>query len=87
MQRDSKKITGFMKNFLEYLLKLIANIPDELVVEETKLSDTNYLYLIKAAQEDIPRIIGKQGKVIQSVRNIAKIYAIKKGIKIQINIA
>lgn len=75
-----------MKEFLNYLLKLIVIHEDEVMVEETAISENNFIYNIKANQEDIPKIIGKQGKIIQSVRNIAKIMAIKKGIKIQINI-
>jgi hypothetical protein len=76
-----------MKDFLKYLLSLIVNYPDEVGIEENQASENSFVYLIKANQEDIGKIIGKQGKIIAAIRNVAKVLAIKENKQIRIEIA
>lgn len=75
-----------MKQILEYILTLIIQKPEDLVVTETKLDDLNIQYLITANKEDVGKIIGKQGKIIQAIRNISKIWAIKNNKQIRIDV-
>lgn len=72
-----------MKEFLEYILKEIAAKPENIEVEEI---DENgfYTYKIRANEEDMGVIIGKEGRTIRSIRNMAKAKAIKDNIRIQI---
>ena len=76
-----------MKQILEYILTLIILKPEDLVVTETKVDDLNIQYLITANKEDVGKIIGKQGKIIQAIRNIAKIWAIKNNKQIRIDVS
>ena len=74
-----------MKELVEYILKNIANHPDDISVsEETK--ENSVAIKIKCNKEDIPRIIGKEGKVIRSIRNIAKIAARKNNLWLNLQI-
>ena len=75
-----------MKQILEYILTLIIQKPEDLVVTETKLDEVNIQYLITANKEDVGKIIGKQGKIIQAIRNISKIWAIKNNKQIRIDV-
>lgn len=75
-----------MKQILEYILTLIIQKPEDLVITETKLDDLNIQYLITANKEDVGKIIGKQGKIIQAIRNISKIWAIKNNKQIRIDV-
>ena len=43
--------------------------------------------IITVAQEDMGKIIGKEGKVIRSIRNIMKIKAMKLDKRIKISLA
>lgn len=72
-----------MKEFIEYLLKQIVSTPAQIVVTETQV-DGNFVYTIKAATEDLGTIIGKEGRNINSLRNMAKVKAIKDNIRIKI---
>lgn len=76
-----------MKDFLQYLLTLIVNYPDEVSIEENPIAENSYVYLIKANKEDIGKIIGKQGKIIAAIRNVAKVLAIKENKQIRVEIA
>lgn len=75
-----------MKQFLEDLLKLIVDHPDKVVIEEQALENNSFQYNINAQQEDIGKIIGKDGKIIQAIRSVAKILAVKENIHIRIQI-
>ena len=72
-----------MKEFIEYLLKEISNKPEDAIVEEFEENGT-YVYQIHVAEEDMGVVIGKEGKNIKALRNLAKAKAIKDNIRIQI---
>jgi hypothetical protein len=75
-----------MKNLLEFLLIHLVNHPEDVVVEETQL-DTHFEYTLHVNQEDMGRIIGKQGSVIDAIRKIARVRAMKENIRISVNVA
>jgi len=79
-----------MKDFIEFLVKNIVGQPDEIVIEEMVLETDDgrksISYIISVAQEDMALLIGKGGQTIRSVRNIAKIKAIKDGVYVDISI-
>lgn len=79
--------TKIMKEFLEYLLSLLVEKKKDLVVEEIPLEENSFQYNIKAAPEDIGKIIGKDGKIIQAVRQISKILAVKMKLRVRIQLA
>lgn len=74
-----------MKNLLEYILIHLVEFPEEVVIDEETIDGT-YTYIIKVNDKDIGRVIGKNGSVIKSIRNIAKIRAIKEGIRARIEV-
>lgn len=69
-----------MKQLIEYIVSNIVNHPESVVVTEEKTDDKDTTkYLIQVDPEDVGRVIGKQGKVIKSIRQIIRIAAIQKG--------
>jgi len=75
-----------MKNLIEYILILLVEHPEDVKVIESE-DDRGAVYTIHVNKEDIGRVIGKGGSVIQSIRNIGKIRAVKEGIHAYINLA
>ena len=67
-----------MKDFLEYIVKKLADNPDKVAVEETTTENQN-IYTLKIDKSDMGKIIGKEGKIISSIRNLAKVAALKEG--------
>ncbi|HOX95896.1 MAG TPA: KH domain-containing protein [Candidatus Woesebacteria bacterium] len=69
-----------MKQLIEYIVSNIVNHPESVVISEEQTEDKEATkYLIKVDPEDVGRVIGKQGKVIKSIRQIVRIAAIQKG--------
>lgn len=69
-----------MKQLIEYIVSNIVNHPENVVVTQEITDDKDLTkYLIKVDPEDVGRVIGKQGKVIKSLRQIIRIASIQKG--------
>lgn len=66
-----------MKNLTHYLLSFLVTKPEEMTIEETE-SDYGTILTIKVDQEDMGRVIGKQGKIIRALRDVVKILAVKQ---------
>ena len=72
-----------MKEFLEFLVKQITSKPEEVEITESREDDT-FIYHIKVSEDDMGIVIGKEGKTIKSLRNLAKAKAIRDNIRIQV---
>ncbi len=76
-----------MKQLIEYIVSNIVNHPESVVVTDTPSEDGSFTkYLIQVDPEDIGRVIGKQGKVIKSIRQIVRIAAIQKGTRAMVDL-
>lgn len=73
-----------MQELLEYMLEKTIGNPDIKVASEE--TDGNVVLTIHAPQEEIGRIIGKGGKVINAMKQIVKIQAIKENKRVEINV-
>ena len=74
-----------MKEFVEYIVKAIVNDPDAVVVTEIPDEDGITLKL-EVAEEDKGRVIGKQGRVVQAMRTLLRVMAIRQGTRVQLDI-
>ncbi len=76
-----------MKDLLVYILNNLVDNPDQVQVEESV--DENGLVTLNAtvASEDMGKVIGKAGKVINAIRQVVRIRAIKEGKRVTINVA
>ena len=75
-----------MKDTLHFIVSSIVDNPDEVSIDE-QLEDNITNLTITVNPSDIGKVIGKEGKVIRSIRNIMKIKAIKLDQRINITIA
>lgn len=75
-----------MKDTLSKIISSIVENPDAVVVKEEE-QDGVINFIVTVAKEDMGKIIGKNGKVIKSIRNVMKIPAIKNNKKIYISLS
>ena len=74
-----------MKNLIEFILIHLVDHPEDVVIDETK-GEQETTYLIHVHSEDIGRVIGKGGSVIQAIRQIARVRATKEGERVRIDV-
>ncbi len=65
-----------MKELLEYIVKQIVSKPEEVEVSETT-SGNNVDLVVKVAEDDLGAVIGKSGKVANSIRSVVRTSAKK----------
>ncbi|MBI4035099.1 MAG: KH domain-containing protein [Candidatus Chisholmbacteria bacterium] len=75
-----------MKPLLEHLLKSIADHPDAVTVSEQQDSTGTVVLNASVHPEDMGRVIGKQGRIINAIRTLVKVKALKAGQRVLINL-
>jgi predicted RNA-binding protein YlqC (UPF0109 family) len=74
-----------MKDLLLYIAKNMVDNPDEVSVTEVTRGDSLVLEL-RVAQEDMGRVIGRQGRTSRDIRSIIKAAAMKGRQKVIVEI-
>lgn len=75
-----------MKDTLHYIVTSIVDDPESVKIDENE-ADGIINLVITVAKEDMGKVIGKEGKVIRSIRNIMKIKAMKQNVRINVTLA
>lgn len=74
-----------MKELLETIAKSLVDYPEYIEVKEIVKDDAIILEL-KVAEEDMGKVIGKQGRIAKAIRNVVKAAAMKKNKKVVVDI-
>ena len=72
-----------MKQTLEAIIRNIVENQDAVSIEENE-EEGRITYKVKVSAEDMGRVIGKQGKVANSIRIVIKALAAKEKKKVTI---
>ncbi len=59
-----------MKELIEFIAKSLVENPEAVVISEEEAEDGSILVKLAAAQEDMGRIIGKQGRTAKAMRTL-----------------
>ena len=76
-----------MKEFVEYLVRRLVKYPDEVSVDVRPDGEDGETIYVKVAESDVGKVIGRQGKIIMSMRTLVKAAATKQGKKYSVEIA
>ena len=68
-----------MKELVEYIAKSIASKPDDVRVTEEEEEEGRVILRLEVADEDKGKVIGRQGRVAQSIRMLLRVAAVKRG--------
>ena len=66
-----------MKEILESIIKNLVSTPEAVQINEMQ-GQTAIVYEVKVAEEDMGKVIGRQGRVAQAIRTIVKAIASKE---------
>ncbi len=74
-----------MKELLEFIAKSMVTNPDAIEVKETEKENVVVLEL-HVAQEDMGKVIGKQGRIAKAIRTVVKAAASRESKKVVVEI-
>lgn len=66
-----------MKEFIKYLVQAVVDLPDEVRVDEEP-GEIATTYKVHVAPSDLGKAIGKQGRIANAMRVLAKASAMKE---------
>jgi len=73
-----------MLDLVKYLVTTIVDHQDKVEVVETIDETQTHILTINVDPEDMGKVIGKGGKIINSIRELAKVKAIKQGLRVRV---
>ena len=75
-----------MRELVEYIAKSLASHPEDVNVTEDGDEDGRITLRLQVAPDDKGKIIGRQGRVAQSIRVLMRVAAVKQGVKANLEI-
>lgn len=73
------------KALVEYIVKALVDYPDEVNVREVS-GESSIVLELTVAEEDAGRVIGRSGRVINSIRTIVQSLAAKDGKRVTLEV-
>ena len=59
-----------MRDLVEYLAKALVDRPDDVTVEEFEEDDGTVVFELTVAEDDVGKIIGRQGRTVKALRSL-----------------
>lgn len=73
-----------MKEILELIIKNLVEKQDEVSITENT-NAKSVCYEVRVAEDEMGKVIGKQGKMAKSIRNVMKALAVKEHKRVSID--
>ena len=74
-----------MKELIEFLARAIVDEPDAVEVEEER-EDDRIVYHLYVADNDMGKVIGKQGRIANAMRVLLRVAAARNGTRASLEI-
>lgn len=74
-----------MKELVEILAKALVDQPDKVIVDLVE-KDKSIVIELRVAQEDMGKVIGKQGRIAKAIRMVVKAAAAKQSKRVIVEI-
>lgn len=74
-----------MKELVEFIVKSLVDQPDEVHVVEVQ-SGSMTIVELSVARPDMGRVIGKGGRIINSIRRLLQVAATKQGKRVTLEL-
>lgn len=75
-----------MKSFIEFVVKGLVDHPDQVQVVEVDGERGATVLELTVAPNDMGRVIGKSGRVINAIRALLQVAASKQGVRVSLEL-
>lgn len=66
-----------MEEFLKYIISQLVDKKEEVQISKTEENQT-LVFTISVSSDDMGKIIGKEGRIVNAIRNLLKVLAVKE---------
>jgi uncharacterized protein len=73
------------QEFLEYVIKSLVDNPDKIEIDRT-VDEMGVLLTLKVGQEDMGKIIGRDGNTAKAIRTLLRVVGMKKNARVNLKI-
>src|SRR5438105_10575310 len=84
-EEDFEELEPDLKGLVEYVAKALVDNPDAVKVDEVQDGNTT-VYELEVDEEDIGKVIGRQGRVVRGLRALVKAAATRKGTRVDLDV-
>jgi predicted RNA-binding protein YlqC (UPF0109 family) len=74
-----------MKELVEYMARGLVEHPDQVRVSEVRQGNL-IIYELEVAPDDMGKVIGRQGRVINALRALVKAAAVRRGVRVNVEV-
>jgi hypothetical protein len=74
-----------LKELIEILVKALVDDQEQVKIDEV-VRDDAVTYEVHVAPDDLGKVIGKEGRIANALRTVAKAAALKSGHKVYVDI-
>jgi predicted RNA-binding protein YlqC (UPF0109 family) len=74
-----------LKGLVEYVARALVDKPAAVKVDEVQDGNTT-VYELEVDEEDIGKVIGRQGRVVRGLRALVKAAATRKGTRVDLDV-
>ncbi len=82
---DLEDLEPDLPGLVEYVAKALVDKPDEVKVETVQDGNTT-VYELEVAEEDVGKVIGRQGRVVRGLRALVKAAATRTGERVDLDV-
>src|SRR5207237_518976 len=82
---DEDELEPDLKGLVEYVAKALVDNPDGVKVDEVQDGNTT-VYELEVTEDDIGKVIGRQGRVVRGLRALVKAAATRKGTRVDLDV-
>ena len=73
------------QEFLEYVVKTLVDNPDKVVIERV-VDEMGVLLTLQVDQEDMGKIIGRQGNTAKAIRTLLRVVGMKNNARVNLKV-
>lgn len=74
-----------MKELVEFLARTLVDNPEEVEVSEVE-GEKSVIIELRVAEDDMGKVIGKQGRIAKAIRTVVKAAAAREGKRVVVEI-
>jgi predicted RNA-binding protein YlqC (UPF0109 family) len=67
-----------VKELIEYIARSLVDHPEQVKVRQVE-GETSVIFELQVAQDDMGKIIGKEGRIANAIRTLLKVAAAREG--------